>query len=265
MELAPPLTASPICVLLVGKYQLSRAGLRVLIEKEPGIDVVCEAETLADAAVAARLKRPDIVLFDLVPGGEAELENLPPLLAALKHARALVLSGVLDPAVDRRAVKMGAMGLVSKHAAPNLLIKAIRKVHIGEAWLDRCTMANVLAEMSRPEKEQNENGKPAPIGALTKRERDIVRLVSRGYKNRQVASHLAISDVTVRHHLTSVFSKLALADRFELIIYAYKHGLADQSENSDLDGIKWGTSTERSEDKPKTFAMFPGAPIAARR
>jgi DNA-binding NarL/FixJ family response regulator len=264
MELAPH-TASPISVLLVGKYQLARAGLRVLIEKEPGIDVVCEAETLADAAAAARLERPDIVLFDLLAGGEAELENLPTLLGALKQARALVLSSVLDPAVDRRAVKMGAMGLVSKHAAPNLLIKAIRKVHVGEAWLDRCTMANVLTEMSRPEKEQERNSSPPPIAALTKRERDIIRLVSRGYKNRQVASHLAISDVTVRHHLTSVFSKLALTDRFELIIYAYKNGLADQSENTATEGINWGASTDRAEEKSKKLAMFPGPPIAARR
>jgi DNA-binding NarL/FixJ family response regulator len=264
MELAPH-KSSPIYVLLVGKYQLARAGLRVLIEKEPAIDVVCEAETLADAAVAARLERPDIVLFDLLAGGEAELENLPPLLGALKKARALVLSSVPDPVVDRRAVKMGAMGLVSKHSAPNLLIKAILKVHVGEAWLDRCTMANVLTEMSRPEKEQGGNGNSAPIAALTKRERDIIRLVSRGYKNRQVANHLAISDVTVRHHLTSVFSKLALADRFELIIYAYKHGLADQSENAATEGINWGTSTERDEDKMKKLAMFPGPPFAARR
>ena len=257
MELAP-LTAPPICVLLVGRYQLARAGLRMLIELEPGIDVGCEAETLADAAGAARSKPLDIVLFDLAPGGEAELENLPPLLATLKHARALVLSGMPDPSVDKRAVRMGAMGLVSKHAAPSLLMKAIRKVHVGEAWLDRCTMANVLSDMSRPEKEEKGNAVASPIATLTKRERDIVRLVCRGYKNRQVASHLAISDITVRHHLTSVFSKLALADRFELIIYAYKHGLTDQSENTDKDGNKVA-SIERSEGKPRALAIFPAA------
>jgi DNA-binding CsgD family transcriptional regulator len=97
------------------------------------------------------------------------------------------------------------------------------------------------------------------------RERDIIRLVSRGYKNRQVASHLTISDVTVRHHLTSVFSKLALTDRFELIIYAYKNGLADQSENTATEDIDWGVSTVRTEDKMKKLAMFPGPPVAARR
>ena len=259
MELAP-LTASPICVLLVGRYQLTRAGLRMLIEREPGIAVGFEAETLADAGMAASLKPPDIVLFDLMPGGEAELENLPPLLASLNQARALVLTSVVDPAVDRRAVKMGAMGILSKQAEPDLLVKAIQKVHIGEAWLDRCTMANVLSEMSRPEKEQDGSRDSNPVATLTKREREIVRLVSRGYKNRQVASHLAISDVTVRHHLTSVFSKLSLADRFELIIYAYKHGLADQSESSDAN-INWGSSAKRVEDR--TLARFPRRPLSA--
>jgi len=95
---------------------------------------------------------------------------------------------------------------------------------MGEAWLDRCTVADVLTEMSRPAKQELVNGTALQMGSLTKRERDIIKLVSRGYKNKLVAQHLAISDVTVRHHLTSIFSKLELTDRFELIIYAYKNG-----------------------------------------
>jgi DNA-binding NarL/FixJ family response regulator len=204
----------------------------MLIEQDRRIEVIGEAETLLDATHLVRRLRPNIVLFNLASGAERELEEIPGVLTALTEVRVLVLTGTPDTFTDRRAVKLGALGLVSKQAEPELLIKAIQKVYEGEAWLDRCTMANVLTEISRPAKE-DPSSTAAQINTLTKRELDIIRGVSRGFKNKQVARHLSISDVTVRHHLTSIFSKLALADRFELIIFAYKHGLADRSETQE--------------------------------
>jgi DNA-binding NarL/FixJ family response regulator len=218
-----------------------RAGLRLLIEREPGIKVVGEASTLRGALQVATREQPSITLVGLLVGTDHDLDDLPLLLLASKDARALALTGTPDVSLDRRAVKAGAMGLISSQVAPNILIKAIQKVHMGEAWLDRCTVADVLTEMSRPVKQEHVNVTALQIGSLTKRERDIIKLVSRGYKNKLVAQHLAISDVTVRHHLTSIFSKLELTDRFELIIYAYKNGMADMAdmpEHSDSDGTR---------------------------
>ena len=238
MEFGRPLTDSTIRVLLVESHQTMRAGLRLLIEKEPGIKVVGEADTLREALQIASREQPSIILVGLIVGTDHDLDDLPLLLLASKDSRAVALTSTPDVNLDRRAVKAGAMGLISKQAAPDVLIKAIQKVHEGEAWLDRCTVADVLTEMSRPVRQEIVNGIVTQIASLTKRQRDIIKLVSRGYKNKLVAQHLAISDVTVRHHLTSIFSKLELADRFELIIYAYKNGLADTSENPDPDDSK---------------------------
>ena len=238
MEFGRPLTDSTIRVLLVESHRAMRAGLRLLIEREPGIKVVGEADTLRAALQIASREQPNIILVGLLVGTDHDLDDLPLLLTASKDARALALTNNPDVNLDRRAVKAGVMGLISRQVAPEVFIKAIQKVYMGEAWLDRCTVADVLTEMSSPAKQERVNSTAQHISSLTKRERDIIKLVSRGYKNKLVAQHLAISDVTVRHHLTSIFSKLELTDRFELIIYAYKNGLADMSENSEPDAAR---------------------------
>ena len=259
MESGRPLTESTIRVLLVESHHTLRAGLRLLIEREPGIKVVGEADSLRAALQIASREQPSIILVGLMVGTDQDLDNLPLLLLASKDARALALTSTPDVNLDRRAVKAGAMGLISRQVAPDVFIKAIRKVHMGEAWLDRCTVADVLTEMSSPVRQERVNSTGLQIGRLTKRERDIIKLVSRGYKNKLVAQHLAISDVTVRHHLTSIFSKLELTDRFELIIYAYKNGLAEMSEGSDSEGskstIKW---REEGPDRSIKFALPSG-------
>ena len=265
MESGRPLTESTIRVLLVESHQTLRAGLRLLIEREPGIKVVGEADSLRAALQIASREQPSIILVGLMVGTDQDLDNLPLLLVASKDARALALTSTPDVNLDRRAVKAGAMGLISRQVAPDVFIKAIRKVHMGEAWLDRCTVADVLTEMSRPAKQEIVNATARQMGNLTKRERDIIKLVSRGYKNKLVAQHLAISDVTVRHHLTSIFSKLELTDRFELIIYAYKNGLADMadmSESSDSDGSR--NTVKYGEEGPDRSIKSLGAPGRSR-
>ena len=247
MESGRPLTESTIRVLLVESHQTLRAGLRLLIEREPGIKVVGEADSLRAALQIASREQPSIILVGLMVGTDQDLDNLPLLLSASKDARALALTSTPDVSLDRRAVKAGAMGLISRQVAPDVFIKAIRKVHMGEAWLDRCIVADVLTEMSSPVRQERVNSTALHIGSLTKRERDIIKLVSRGYKNKLVVQHLAISDVTVRHHLTSIFSKLELTDRFELIIYAYKNGLAEMSET---DSEATMNNIKRREESP---------------
>ena len=103
------------------------------------------------------------------------------------------------------------------------MIKAIKKVHHGEVWLDRLTMGSVLQEMTEEKQADPDQEK---IASLTEREREVVSLVGEGLKNKQIAAKLFISETTVTHHLSSVFSKLAVSDRLELIIYAFRHGLA---------------------------------------
>lgn len=219
--------SSSIKILLVDDHPLVCAGLRLLIESRKGLTVVGEAGNLAQALDVASRKKPDVILLDLLMGCESGLDYIRELARVSGGSRILILTSVLDPKTHRRAVQLGAMGLLLKETSPDILLKAIQKVHEGEAWVDRSTMASVLAEISKPSTSGNRASQPAAHHNLTKRERDIVTLVARGYKNKQVAEELHISNVTVRHHMTSIFSKLSLGDRFELIIYAYEHGLAD--------------------------------------
>ena len=132
-----------------------------------------------------------------------------------------------DAELRQRAVQLGAMGLLVKEQTAEVLIKAIEKVHAGEAWVDRTTMAGLISELSRPDKTNGHRSEVSKIDTLTKRERDIVRFVAQGLKNKQVAVRLCISAITVRHHLTAIFSKLEMNDRLELIVFAHRHNLCD--------------------------------------
>ncbi len=115
------------------------------------------------------------------------------------------------------------MGTVLKSVPPEVLIKAIRKVHAGEIWLDRATTAHVLSRIAgRCRSSDIETSK---IASLTKREREIIALIGEGLNNAAVAGRLFISVSTVRNHMTSILDKLVVADRFELAVYAFRQGL----------------------------------------
>src|SRR4029453_9645785 len=220
------LMENPIKILLVDDHVIVRAGLRMLIENHMGMAVVGEAGGRRDAIAIAAREQPDILLLDLDMGNESGLDFLRELLATATRARVVMLTGVRDPEAHRRAVLMGAMGLVLKDKAAEVLIRAIERVHAGEVWLDRSLTASVLSEISNVDRA----GKPDPeakkIGSITSREREIVGLVCEGLKNKQIADRLFISEATVRNHLTSILSKLELSDRFELALSAYRNHLA---------------------------------------
>ncbi|HSQ21059.1 MAG TPA: response regulator transcription factor, partial [Blastocatellia bacterium] len=133
----PGSESQPIKVLVIDDHVIVRAGLRMLIDNHDGMIVVGEAGNRVDALDAAAREQPDIILLDLDIGGESGLDFLRELITTAPGARILVLTGVRDPEAHRRAVHLGAMGLVLKDKAAEVLIKAIEKVHAGEVWLDR--------------------------------------------------------------------------------------------------------------------------------
>jgi DNA-binding NarL/FixJ family response regulator len=198
----------------------------MLLESQPELTVVGEAANRAEALEIASREQPDIVVLELDAATHNGLDIILELHAAANQARVLLLNGVPDSLVYHQAVHFGAMGLVHKDQTPDVLFKAIRKIHDGEIWFDRAMMANVLAEMSRAHKVKQIDPEAIKIAELTKREREIIACLGKGLKNKQIAEGLSISEVTVRHHLTSIFNKLDVADRLELMIYAYRQGLA---------------------------------------
>jgi DNA-binding NarL/FixJ family response regulator len=214
---------TPIRILLLDDHVVMRAGLRMLIESQPGLRVVAEAATGAEGLEAVRCGQIDIVLLDLDLGAERGLDILPGLRAA-GDAQVIVLTGTRDSAEHLQAVRLGALGLVLKEHMVGDLVTAIRTVYAGEAWIAPTLLANVLAHHTRlPADNSNTIG----IITLTLRERMVVALLCEGLKNRQIAERLSISEATVARHLTTIFEKLGVSSRLELVTYAYHHGLAE--------------------------------------
>ena len=223
MSMPPP---PSIRVLIVDDHGIMRAGLRMLLESQPGITVVGEASTCADALALATGTQPDVIVLDLDLGGENAVGSIPTLLRATPDTRILVLTGVRDPEVHRQAIRHGALGLVCKEKAVETLLQAITKVRAGEVWLEPTMIARVLGDLTRPQPSPQASAEATKIARLTEREREVITLVGEGLRNKHIAARLYISEATVRHHLTAIFAKLDVADRFELAIYAYQHGLA---------------------------------------
>jgi DNA-binding NarL/FixJ family response regulator len=208
---------------MIDDHALVRAGLRMLLESQGGIVVVGEAGQGAEALEIVSRKQPDIILLDLDLSGETSTDCIPALLTAAENARIIVLTGVRDNDLHQHAVRLGAVGLVLKERAGTTLLRAIERVYAGEVWLERTMMASVLQRMTRTS--HRTDPEADKIATLTAREREVIALIGEGLRNRQVADRLFISETTVRHHLTSIYDKLDVADRLELVIYAYRHGL----------------------------------------
>ncbi|RPJ78660.1 MAG: DNA-binding response regulator, partial [Acidobacteria bacterium] len=211
--------SEPVRIILLAKQPVVRAGLRHLLAEQEGLKVIADCSSTTDAIAVARREEVDILLVD--PDCEEIALRAVSAFAELGNARILVFSAETDPLMFARAIELGACGVVSKHQSAELLIRAIRKVHAGEVWLDRAATASVLTRAVR----RGRDPEVMKIESLTKREREIVTLLGEGLRNTVIAERLFISEATVRNHLTSILSKLGLANRFELAIFAFRNHL----------------------------------------
>ncbi|HEX3250966.1 MAG TPA: response regulator transcription factor [Pyrinomonadaceae bacterium] len=225
MEPAP----QKIRLLIVNDQLVVREGLRLLIENHPGIKVVSMASSPAEAIEIAARETIDLIVLDLELGGRSALSCIPQLRASAKTAPVLVLTGLRNSEVHQQAVQLGAMGVVLKEDAADRLIKAIRKVYEGEVWLDRLSLGSLLSQLSTRDKASTDPEK-RKISSLTDRERQVITLIATGLKNKQIAERLFISHTTVAHHLSSIYSKLGVSDRLELVVYAFANKLAQRPE-----------------------------------
>ena len=215
--------ASPITIFLVDDHRSVLRGLELLINAErPALSVVGTATTIDEAVRLCAANPPDVVILDLDLGGRNGAEAIPQLEAGGRTA-VLVLTGVRDPAQHQAAVVAGARGVVRKETDSEMIVKAIRKVHEGEIWLDRRTMHSVVSTLRASESAVHD---PA-IASLTSRERDIVVTLSThaGAPAKQIAELLGISENTLRNHLASVYAKVGVSSRLALYEFAQKHGL----------------------------------------
>lgn len=216
---------SLVRILVVDDHAILRQGLRMLVEAEAGFAIVGEAEDGGRALSLAATEQPDIVVLDIDLGSDNGLDLIAGIQQAAPSSRILVLTGLRDVEAHRRAFRLGARGLVVKEAAASTLMKAIRKVHEGEIWLDRASTAHLLSEMSKPAPPPAVHPEAAKIGKLSARELEVTALLGEGLSNKLIADRLSISETTVRHHLTSIFAKLGVPDRLALLLYAHRNGL----------------------------------------
>lgn len=217
----------PIRVMLVEDHRTVLWGLERLIEGErPRMEVVGSACTPDEAIVRAAQLVPDVILLDLDLAGACAVEILPALLGN-QISRALVLTGERRTAILDAAVRNGARGIVCKDAPADQVLKAIEKTHSGELWLDHESMARMFGQFLEPATPRRLDPERQKQAALTARERRVIQAVVQhsGCLNKTLASHLFISEHTLRNHLSTIYQKLGVRSRLELYVYAVRHAL----------------------------------------
>jgi DNA-binding NarL/FixJ family response regulator len=214
------LTATTLYV--IEDHPVVREGIRMLLEAAGEVRVVGSAASASGALRELREKRPQVILLDLDLGDENGLEWLPRILAETPGARVLILTALRDPGRDEAALHAGARGFVHKDASAEVVVRAVRAVAAGELWFE----PRLLESAGAPRRAGTTTPLPEPFASLTEREREIVRLVGEGLRNEEIARRLGITEKTVRNHLTAVFDKVGVSGRLELVVLAYRHGLA---------------------------------------
>lgn len=219
-------TTQPIRVLLVDDQQIVLWGLEKLINSEkPRMEVVGIAMNISDARCIAAEKQPDIIILN-ISLDNTDCVNFIPDFANSGNTRIVVFTEVYDKEVIDRAVLSGARGVVHRKEPMQTILRAIEKIHEGELWLDRITTGRIFLQNSRMRGKTSHDTDTEKITTLTRKECMILRAFSDGVggeQNKQIAAKLCMSEHTLRNHLTSIFSKLGIKNRFSLFAYAKQH------------------------------------------
>jgi DNA-binding NarL/FixJ family response regulator len=212
--------------LIVDDQAIVRAGLRVLIDRDPGLSVVGEAVNGAQAVEFARTLRPDVVLMDIRMPGLDGIQATRELLAdpATAEVRVIVLTTFDTDEYVFDALRAGASGFLLKDADPAELRRAVHVAAEGDALLTPSITRRLITKYTR--QPADPSLVPATVAGLTERETEVLGLVARGLSNEEIAGHLHLSPATVKTHVSRAMTKLGAHDRAQLVIAAYEGGLA---------------------------------------
>ena len=217
-----------IRVILADDHPIVRDGLKKLLSLEEDIQVVGEAADGRELIQLVQQLSPHVVVLDLRMPNMDGLATLQVFQQLNLKPKVIVLTASEDKNEFVQAMKLGCSGIVLKQTAPELIVKSIRKVHAGEIWLDSHTTAAVMRQFASASDVIGTPASPSrgrERSPLSQREREIVSLVAQGYKNREMAEKMFISEQTVKNHLHNIFDKLGVSDRLELALYAIHKGL----------------------------------------
>jgi DNA-binding NarL/FixJ family response regulator len=203
-----------IRVLIVDDHPIVREGVTAVLEREPDIEVVGEADTLDEGLRLDATHRPDVVLLDLrLPGGPA----VDGVASFASRGRGIVVFTAHDADDDVfRAIRGGARGYLLKGSPAAEIGQAIRQVHAGESYVSPRIAAKLVKDAAQPR---------GRTGLLSARERGVLRLVAAGLSNRQIGETLSISERTVKFHVTAIFNKLGAENRAQAVALAAERGL----------------------------------------
>jgi DNA-binding NarL/FixJ family response regulator len=211
------MTVEPIRILLVEDQTLMRQGLKTILDLEPGLCVVGEA-TDGEAGIRQALDlRPDVILMDVQMPGMSGIEAIAAICAVWPEARIIILTTFGRDEYVFQGVRAGAVGFLLKDAPADSLIQTIRRVHVGEIFIQPEIASRLLRELITPH--------DVPIEPLSEREREVLVLVAQGHSNREIAERLVLVEGTVKNHVSNILGKLQAENRTQAADIARRHGL----------------------------------------
>jgi DNA-binding NarL/FixJ family response regulator len=215
-----------IRVLLADDHTLFRAGLRALLAAEPDLEVVAEAANGEEAVRKAEELRPDVVVMDIMMPVMNGITATRRLSVSRPECKILVLSMYDDEEHVQQLLAAGAVGFVLKEATSEELVRALREVVAGGVSLAPSVAATVVRDYARRVRGEDED---PPVGPLSPRETEVLKLIAQGHTNQEIADRLGLSRKTVDVHRTNLMRKLGFHDVTELVKYAIREGLVPLS------------------------------------
>jgi two-component system, NarL family, nitrate/nitrite response regulator NarL len=204
-----------IRLVLADDHPIVLDGLETLFRLEPDFEVAARCVSGEETVVAVRRHRPDVLVLDIHMPRKDGLAVLRDLQHDKLPTKVVLLAAVLEEEEVLEALRLGVRGMVLKELAPQMVVQCVRKVHAGEQWLEKHAVTRVVDSLLR-----REAGEREAANVLTPREIEMVGMVARGLRNKEMSKRLAISEGTVKIHLHHIYRKLKVENRVELILYA---------------------------------------------
>lgn len=216
-----------IKIVLISRYQIVQESLKLLIDSSRGLSVT---GTYSFGDDLGKLTEPTDVAVVYISTGD-RVEIISDLLQLMPELRVILIIASADLDSQAEALKLGAVGIVHKEQNPKLLIEAIRQTYNGETWLNQVLLNRILEKGKSTDRMSSKARFQVDMDSLTAREVEVVKMIGEGLKNKSIAERMSISEATVRHHLSSIYGKVGVEDRLNLVIFAYQKGIIRLNDN----------------------------------
>jgi two-component system response regulator DevR len=210
-------------IMVVDDHEVVRLGLRGLLERQPGWQVIAEAATADEAISRALEHKPDVVVMDIRLAGSSGIDACQQIINQVPETKVIMLTSYAEDDLLFDAIAAGAAGYVLKQIGSDELVRAIETVGRGEALIDPSLTRRVLAKVREAARKEAF----AAFGDLTEQELRVLALISEGKTNREIAETLYLGEGTVRNYVSNILGKLGVSNRAEAAAYAVEHNLKE--------------------------------------